>query len=199
MRKIAAFAGSFRNSFAFCQLPLRRGPADSGGDTGGGEALCALGVGGALRGPRHLWAGSPYPSQNPAALSPAPQSSGRKGCSLPAPPCSPGGQAPQGRAPCPLGPCGGWGDRQSPQAGPSLSGSSEVRRQTPAHPGPEKGSLCFSPHCRPAMSLPCWSDPVGLTHSWDAFSRQLEKSRGPAVCTGRGPGVTGGAHGDSVR
>lgn len=43
MRKIAAFAGSFRNSFAFCQLPLRKGPADSRGDTGGGEAL-GLGV-----------------------------------------------------------------------------------------------------------------------------------------------------------
>ena len=61
MRKIAAFAGSFRNSFAFCQLPLRKGPADSGGDTGGGEALCALGAGLALLTPLRTPPPSPPP------------------------------------------------------------------------------------------------------------------------------------------
>ena len=158
MRKIAAFAGSVRNSFAFCQLPLRRGPADSGGDAGGGEALCALGVGGALRGPRHLWAGSPYPSQNPAALSPAPQSSGRKGCSLPAPPCSPGGQAPREELPARWGLVGDGETGRAPRLAhhsQALLRSGDKRPHTLA---PQRAA-CVSPH---TAGRPCHS-PAGQT------------------------------------
>lgn len=205
MRKIAAFAGSFRNSFAFCQLPLRKGPADSRGDTGGRRGPWPGGAAprgqGTLRSTHHLGLAL-LPPLRPPPPSPVPHKALQSGCSLPAPPCSPGSQAPQGKAPCPPRPRGGLGDRQSPQAGPSLSASSEVRRQTPAHAVPAQGSLRF-PH---TAGGPCHC-PAGQT-LWGSLTPGMppppvaglfRKVQRPCCVCGRGPGGGRRIPGDSVR
>lgn len=89
MRKIATFAGSFRNSFAFCQLPLQSRAADIKGTWG--------------RGPRF---GSGWPVAGARLQAPpSPSNLGpfltaaliRVGCSSLPPPCCPGGK---GQKPC---------------------------------------------------------------------------------------------------